>query len=157
MRLPQFVDIEYLEIENCLIPTGLAWSLDDGRIKYVVLMPDDSWLPEDPDELWVDLDYYAEQGVPALDAIQELAEDAGGSTIFHDALDPDEQLLEKLFETFRQDPPFELAGIAELLKEDAAVLEQRRQDILNEQGLAPESAESTVYSLLLLAREHDAL
>jgi hypothetical protein len=35
----------------------MAWSLEDGRMKVVVIEPDEVWLPEDSDPADVDIRY----------------------------------------------------------------------------------------------------
>ncbi|TBW54620.1 hypothetical protein EZI54_13230 [Marinobacter halodurans] len=154
MRLPQFLDIEFVESHDACFPTAMAWSLADGAMKTVVIEPDETWLPDDADGLDVDLDYLQEQGVPLLELARELNDDLADQTIFVDGLDPDEGLVDLLFDTLRMPVPFELATVDHLIKhmpyED---LEDWRRELLFTHGLEPQLPESSVFALLMLARD----
>lgn len=154
MQLPQFIDIEYAESEGRLIPVAAAWSLDDGRIKAVVIMPDESWLPDDPEDMSVDLRRLQEHGVPAIDAVQEMTVDLADRTVYCDGVDPDGDLVELLYAAFGQDPNFEVEPINALLSGlSIDQLDDRRRELCQEHDLEPELPEATVMSLLLLARD----
>lgn len=154
MRLPQFIDIEFAESEGRLIPVAAAWSLEDGRIKAVVIMPDESWLPDDPEDLSVDMTRLQEQGVPAIDAVQEMTMDLADRTVFCDGVDPDEELVELLYAAFGQDPNFEVAPISNLINTlSVAEIDDRRRELCQEHDLEPELPEATVLSLLLLTAD----
>lgn len=150
---PRFMDIEYFQSDELFFPTAMAWSLADGRMKTVVIEPDESWLahaehelPED--QLW----YLREQGVPLIELARALHEDLPDQTVYTDGLDPDETLVDLLFSAVAMEPPFELAPLDELIpgmNRDA--IEDRRREILFEQGLDPQLPESGVYALLMLA------
>jgi hypothetical protein len=158
MALPQFLDIEFTESEGRLIPVAAAWSLADGRIKAVVIMPDESWLPDDPEDLAIDLVRLQEHGVPAIDAVQEMTMDLADRTVFTDGVDPDDILVELLFSAFNQDPNFETAPMTALITSAlAAELDDRRRELCQEHDLEPDLPESTVMSLLLLARDYGEL
>lgn len=154
MTLPQFIDIEYCETDSHSYPTAVAWSLADGRIKAVVLSPDDDWLPQLAEDPSVDLRWLYETGVPVLEVIREMEHDLADRTVYSDGLDPDEALVDTLYQTINQDTPFEVAPISELLSdESAADLEEERRRILYENQLDATQAENGVYALLLLARD----
>lgn len=158
MQLPQFVDIEFTESEGRLIPIAAAWSLADGRIKAVVIMPDESWLPDDPEDLAIDLVRLQEHGVPAIDAVREMTLDLADLTVFTDGIDPDDTLVELLFSAFDEDPNFEVAPITALITDSStAELDDRRRELSQEHDLEPDLPESTVMSLLLLARDYGQL
>lgn len=155
MQLPQFIDIEFIESGSRMIPIAAAWSLADGSIKAVVIMPDESWLPEDPEDLSIDLVPLQEHGVPAIDAVQEMTMDLADQTVFSDGVDPDDVLVELLFSAFGQDPNFEVAPIVNLISQSStAELDDRRRELSQEHDLEPDLPESTVMSLLLLAQEY---
>ncbi|WP_148862489.1 hypothetical protein [Marinobacter fonticola] len=154
MRLPQFLDIEFVDSDELCFPTAMAWSLEDGSMKTVVIEPDESWLPDDPDSVDVDLRYLQEQGVPLLELARELNEDLSDKTIFVDGLDPDEGLVELLFEAMDMPVPFELATVDHLVKHlSRPELEDWRRELLFTHGLDPQLPESGVFALLMLARE----
>eukprot|EP00903_Cladosiphon_okamuranus_P005289 g5287.t1 len=75
----------------------MAWSLEDGRMKTVVIAPSDDWLPEDGDLGDIDLLYLEEQGVPLIELARELHQDLPDQTVFVDGLDPDEILVDLIF------------------------------------------------------------
>lgn len=158
MSLPRFLDIEYCQTDDALFPTAMAWSLADGRMKTVVIAPEEAWLPEDGDLGDVDLFYLEEQGVPLIELAQELHQDLPDETVYVDGLDPDEVLVDLIFSAVRQEAPFEIAPITELIvNRDRETLEDRRRQLLFEEGLEPQLPENGVYALLLLAREEGYL
>jgi hypothetical protein len=158
VSLPRFLDIEYCQTDDALFPTAIAWSLADGQMKTVVIAPEDAWLPEDGDLGDVDLQYLEEQGVPLLELARELHEDLPDQTAYVDGLDPDEILVDLIFSAVRQEAPFEIAPISELITGlDSETLEDRRRQLLFDEGLEPQLPENGVYSLLLLAREEGYL
>jgi len=154
MQVPRFLDIEYCQTDDALFPTAMAWSLADGQMKTVVIAPVDEWLPEDGDLGDIDLHYLAEQGVPLLELIHELHEDLPDQTVYVDGLDPDEILVDLIFSAMNQEAPFEIAPITELITGlDSDALEDRRRQLLFEEGLEPQLPENGVYALLLMAQE----
>lgn len=154
MPAPRFLDIEYCQTDDALFPTAMAWSLEDGRMKTVVIAPSDDWLPEDGDLGDVDLLYLEEQGVPLIELTRELHQDLPDQTVFVDGLDPDEILVDLIFTAVAQEAPFEIAPISELITGlDSETLEDRRRQLLFEESLEPQLPESGVYALLLMARE----
>ncbi|XKH01077.1 hypothetical protein LG325_13465 [Marinobacter nauticus] len=158
MSIPHFLDIEYCQTDDALFPTAMAWSLADGRMKTVVITPDESWLPEDGELSDLDLLHLEEQGVPVLEVVRELHEDLPDQTVFVDGMDPDETLVDILFNAVKQEAPFEIAPVTELIKDlDIETLEDRRRQLMFEEGLEPQLPENGVYALLLLAREEGYL
>ncbi len=154
MPLPRFMDIEYCQTDDALFPTAIAWSLADGRMKTVVIAPDESWLPDGEELPDVDLFYLEEQGVPLIELAHELHQDLPDQTVYVDGLDPDEILVDKIFDAVGMDAPFEVAPVTDLLPElGSDDIEERRRAILFEHGLEPQLPENGVYALLMLARE----
>ncbi len=158
MPVPRFLDIEYCQTDDALFPTAIAWSLEDGQMKAVVIAPADEWLPEDGDLGDIDLHYLEEQGVPLLELVHELHQDLPDLTVYVDGLDPDEILVDLIFSAMEQDAPFEVAPITELITGlDSDALEERRRQLLFEESLEPQLPENGVYALLLMARENGLL
>lgn len=154
MRIPQFIDIEFADTGEMCFPTAMAWSLEDGSMKTVVIAPDDNWLPDDPESLDVDLRYLEEQGVPLIELVRDLNEDLSDKTVFVDGIDPDEGLVDLIFDALAMPVPFELATIDNLVKRlSAAEIEDWRREVLFTHGLDPQLPESGVYALLMLARD----
>ncbi|MBJ6138114.1 hypothetical protein [Marinobacter litoralis] len=158
MSIPRFLDIEYCQTDDALFPTAIAWSLEDGQMKSVVIAPDEAWIPDGADLGDIDLFYLEEQGVPILELVRELHEDLPGQTVYVDGIDPDETLADLIFEAVKQEAPFEIAPIADLVTDlDAGTLEDRRRELMFEEGLEPQLPENGVYALLLIARESGLL
>ncbi|GAA3581275.1 hypothetical protein [Marinobacter xestospongiae] len=154
MSIPRFIDIEYCQTDDALFPTAIAWSLADGRMKTVVIAPDESWLPTDMELPDVDLHYLEEQGVPLIELARVLHEDLPDETVFTDGLDPDDVLVDLIFSSVNLEAPFELAPVTDLITGlDRDTIEDRRRDLMFEQGLDPQLPENGVYALLLLARD----
>ncbi|HLV76363.1 MAG TPA: hypothetical protein VKY53_00350 [Marinobacter sp.] len=158
MSIPRFLDIEYCQTDDALFPTAIAWSLADGQMKTVVIAPEQAWLPDDGDLGDTDLLYLEEQGVPLLELVQELHQDLPDQTVFVDGMDPDEILIDLIFSAVDQEAPFEIAPVSELISNlDSVTLEDRRRQLMFEEGLEPQLPENGVYALLLLAREEGLL
>jgi len=158
VSIPRFLDIEYCQTDDALFPTAIAWSLADGQMKTVVIAPEQAWLPDDGDLGDTDLLYLEEQGVPLLELVQELHQDLPDQTVFVDGMDPDEILIDLIFSAVDQEAPFEIAPVSELISNlDSVTLEDRRRQLMFEEGLEPQLPENGVYALLLLAREEGLL
>ena len=154
MRAPQFLKFEYNDSGPKLFPTAASWSLTDGRIKYVVIMPEDEWLADDEDERMLDDRFFREHGAAPVDVFREMNEDLAEATVFSDGLDPDDELLECLCETVGQQAAFELAPMVALLHHTSFEdLADRYQDLIARETLDPTVAENAVYAQLLLAKE----
>jgi len=158
VQIPRFIDIEYCQAGDTFFPTAMAWSLADGRMKAVIIVPEDDWLPEDGDLGDVDLRYLEEQGVPILELVRELHADLPDQTVYVDGTDPDEALIDLIFNAVSQDAPFEIAPIRELItRMSSDSLDDRRRQLMIDEGLEPQLSENCVYALLLLAREEGLL
>lgn len=155
--VPCFLDIEFCQSEDCFFPFAIAWSLPDGQMKTVMIEPDDSWLPDDGDPPDVDLRYLREQGVPLIELAQVLHEDLPDQTVYVDGLDPDESLVDMIFDALSMDAPFEVAPVSELITTlSLADIEDWRRGLMFQHGLEPQLPENGVYALLMLA-EHQGL
>ena len=151
--VPRFLDIEYSETDAGLLPTAMSWSLADGRMKVVIIEPDEAWL-EDDDLPDVDLRYLQEQGVPLIELARSLHEDLPDQVVYVDGLDPDEALVEMIFEAVGMEQPFEIAPVSELITGlDRGDIEDARQALIFQEGLDPLLPETGVYALLLLAQQ----
>jgi hypothetical protein len=75
-----------------------------------------------------------------------------------DGIDPDEILIDLIFSAVSQDAPFEIAPISELITGiDRDTLEDRRRQLMFDEGLEPQLPENGVYALLMLAQEEGLL
>lgn len=154
MPVPRFLDIEYCQTEDALFPVAMAWSLEDGQMKTVVIAPHDDWIPEDGDLGDFDLLYLEEQGVPLIEIVRELHQDLPDQTVYVDGMDPDEILIDLIFDAVESDVPFEIVGIESLITSlSREALDDRRRKLLTDEGLQPQLPENGVYALLLIARE----
>ncbi|WP_372972148.1 hypothetical protein [Marinobacter sp.] len=152
--IPHFLDIEYFQNDDVFFPTAIAWSLADGRMKTVVIEPDESWLPQDAELAEDELRYLREQGVPLIELARALHEDLPDQQVYTDGIDPDETLIDLIFDAVAMPVPFELAPLDDLIPGlDRDALEDHRRDLMFEKGLEPQLPENGVYALLLLARQ----
>jgi hypothetical protein len=151
---PRFLDIEYCQTEDTLFPVAMAWSLENGQMKTVVIAPHDDWIPEDGDLGDFDLLYLEEQGVPLIEIVRELHQDLPDQTVYVDGMDPDEILIDLIFDAVDSEAPFEIVGIESLITSlSREALDDRRRQLLTDEGLQPQLPENGVYALLLIARE----
>ena len=153
-RQPQFLDIESSSYDEGSFPTCVAWSTPDGQIKNILIMPDDEWNPQDstlPEET---LQHLYDHGVSGIDIIREMNDDLEGKAVFVDGIGYDDELLEKFYETFGEEPSFEIAPVSELFtnKRFEEIMDNRNQ-VIQDNNLNTEQADHNVLSLLILARE----
>ncbi|WP_250657774.1 hypothetical protein [Alkalimarinus coralli] len=153
-RQPQFLDIESSSYDEDCFPICIAWSLPDGQIKNVLVMPDDDWSPHNstlPEET---LQHLYDNGVSGIDIIREMNGDLDGIPVYIDGIDYDTELLEKLYETFDEEPTFELTPVTSLFtnKSFEEIIDNKNQ-IIQDNNFNTEQAEHNVLSLLIMARE----
>lgn len=154
MDLPSFIDIKPSSPDEGGFPTEICWSLPNGQIKSVLLIPDDEWDPWDNADSDIDIQFLYDQGVSGPDLIRELNSDLDGQTVFVDGLDNDELLLETLYETYDNELSFELATITQLFNNsEFEDLLSHRNQLANEHQLDIESIEDNVRALLYLNQE----
>lgn len=152
MNHPLFIDIDASTADENAYPTGVAWSLPDGRIKSVLIVPDDEWEPWENCSPELDVQHLMDQGVSGPDVIREINQDLGGQTVFVDGLDLDESLLELLFEAYDETISFELATISQLHpRHPFEDLLSARQQIANEYQFNLDLAEDNIRALLHLS------
>ncbi len=158
MPEPRFLDIEYCQTEDALFPVAMSWSVENGQMKTVVIAPDDAWIPEEGDLGDVDLLYLEEQGVPLIEIVHELHQDLPDMTVYVDGMDPDEVLVDLIFTAVDSEAPFEIVSIESLVTSlTREELDDRRRQLLIDEGLEPQLPENSVYALLLIAREEGFL
>tara|TARA_R110002072_G_scaffold172728_4_gene327041 strand:+ start:10368 stop:10862 length:495 start_codon:yes stop_codon:yes gene_type:complete len=151
---PLFIDIETSSPDENAFPTSIAWSLPDGQMKSVLIIPDDEWEPWHNTDADIDLQHLFDQGVSGPDVIRELNEDLDGQTVYIDGLDEDENLLELLFDTYQHSLGFEIASLRELFpKQGIENILSLRNDIANEYQLDIEQIEDKVRALIFLVND----
>lgn len=153
-KFPLFIDVEASTSDEDGFPVAISWSLPDGQLKSVLIIPDDEWDPWEHTGHDIDIQHLFDQGVSGPDIISELNEDLDGQTVYIDGIDEDEALIEKLFDTYQQSLGFELAPATELFsKLSIEELLAQRQEIIREHQLDPESIEDKVRAFIFLANE----
>ncbi|MFV1873843.1 MAG: hypothetical protein ACMZ64_11035 [Oleiphilus sp.] len=157
-QLPIFLDIDVSTPDENGFPTAIAWSLPDGQLKSVFIIPDDEWDPWDNADPDVDLQHLFDHGVSGPDVIRELNEDLDGQTVYVDGLDEDELLLEKLFDTYQQSLGFEIATAQQLItKHNLDAILDLRHVTAREYQLDMESIEDKVRAFIFLVNDSPEL
>ena len=155
---PLFIDIEASSPDEKGFPTSISWSLPDGQLKTVLIIPDDEWEPWDNADANIDLQHLFDQGVSGPDVIRELNEDLDGQTVYVDGLDEDENLIELLFDTYESSIGFELATLRELFpKHDLENILTLRNETAHEYQLDIELIEDKVRALIFLVNDQPDL
>ncbi|ODC03864.1 hypothetical protein BFW38_10225 [Terasakiispira papahanaumokuakeensis] len=146
MSIPMFIAVDAAEMDESSYPVAIAWSMPDGRIKSVLIMPEDHW----QDDVAVlasreDMDLEL-HGVQADEVIRELLYDQLDDVFYTDQLFPQEQWLLKLFDAARREVTFELAEAQQLMP-DVDWLDQFRLT-LSQLGLDEQRAEDRIRAML---------
>jgi hypothetical protein len=149
-----FLDIIPSSPDDEMFPTEISWSLEDGQLKSVLILPDDDWEPWDNASYDTDVQHLIDHGETPSDIVKELNDDLSGHTVFVDGLDPDNKLLELLFESCDQEPDFEVAPITELfLESNLEELLHMRNEVAATRELDLHHCADTVRSLIFMAAE----
>ncbi len=149
-----FLDIIPSSPDDGMYPTEIAWSLEDGQLKSVLILPDDDWEPWDNASYETDVQHLFDHGETPADIVSELNDDLSGHTVFIDGLDDDTKLLELLFESCNQEPDFELAPVTELFLDDKLeTILRLRNEVAATRGLDLHQCADTVKSLIFVASE----
>lgn len=153
-NFPLFIDIESSSPDENGFPISISWSLADGQLKSILIIPDDEWEPWENSDPEIDLQHIFDQGVSGPDVIRELNEDLDGQTVYIDGLDEDESLLEKLFDTYEQSFGFEIATVNALFpRHDIENILSIRNEIAREYQLDPESIEDKVRAFIFMVND----
>ena len=85
-------------------------------------------------------------------------DDLDGKPVYIDGIDYDADLLEKLCDTFDEEPTFELTPITSLItnKSFEEIMDSKSL-IMQDNNLNTKHAEHNVLSLLILARENELM
>lgn len=153
MNYPVFLDIETSSAESEQFPTVISWSLPDGTLKSVIILPSDEWEPWDNSDADTDLQHLFDQGVSPLDIVRELNDDLAGQTVFVDGLDDDENLLHLLYEACNNEPDFELASLGNYsLSHSSEQLLELTRSTAEQHGFNQSVAEENVRALLFMSQ-----
>ncbi|MCP5208850.1 MAG: hypothetical protein H7A01_16765 [Hahellaceae bacterium] len=155
MSTPIFADIEASMNDASGFPTAICWSLANGEIKSVLIIPEDEWLEDEENiEPHVNMRELYNHGVPVLDIIREMNEDLDGKTVYMPGHYFENEWLEKLFAAYNIDPSFEPLPLAELLNIDQEDVPGQINQIKLDYALdSPHESESNVLAMLYIARE----
>ena len=153
MTLHQFIDLSASSPDEEGYPTEIAWSLPDGSIKYVLILPDDDWEPWDNSDADTDVQHLMDHGVSSMDIVRELNDDLNGQTVYTDGLDYDSELLDKLFESCGEEPAFEIATVSELISASTSDdIFERLRLTAEAYSLDLQNSEDTVRGLLFMIK-----
>lgn len=157
-NFPLFIDIETSSADDTAFPTSISWSLPDGQLKSVLIIPDDEWEPWDNTDADIDLQHLFDQGVSGPDVIRELNEDLDGQTVYVDGLDNDESYIELLFDTYQSSIGFEIATLKDLFpRQNIENILNLRNEIAHEYQLDIELIEDKVRSLIFMVNDMSEL
>ena len=157
-NFPLFIDIETSSADDTAFPTSISWSLPDGQLKSVLIIPDDEWEPWDNTDADIDLQHLFDQGVSGPDVIWELNEDLDGQTVYVDGLDNDESYIELLFDTYQSSIGFEIATLKDLFpRQNIENILNLRNEIAHEYQLDIELIEDKVRSLIFMVNDMSEL
>tara|TARA_B100001063_G_C16712378_1_gene528725 strand:+ start:496 stop:981 length:486 start_codon:yes stop_codon:yes gene_type:complete len=153
-NFPLFIDIETSSADDTAFPTSISWSLPDGQLKSVLIIPDDEWEPWDNTDADIDLQHLFDQGVSGPDVIRELNEDLDGQTVYVDGLDNDESYIELLFDTYQSSIGFEIATLKDLFpRQNIENILSLRNEIAHEYQLDIDLIEDKVRSLIFMVND----
>lgn len=157
-NFPLFIDIETSSADDTAFPTSISWSLPDGQLKSVLIIPDDEWEPWDNTDADIDLQHLFDQGVSGPDVIRELNEDLDGQTVYVDGLDNDESYIELLFDTYQSSIGFEIATLKDLFpRQNIENILNLRNEIAHKYQLDIELIEDKVRSLIFMVNDMSEL
>jgi hypothetical protein len=154
MDLPQFFTLEASSPEENAYPIAVAWSLPDGSLKTTTICPDEDWDPLDNHDHNVDLDVLFDQGASPADICLEMNSDLDGCSAFCNFGNYDNELLEKLYESARSEPNFEVEHWQSAFQGlNADDIEHRFVFKCRELDLYPETSEDRVRVMVFVAAD----
>ncbi|MFC3853405.1 hypothetical protein ACFOSD_11215 [Salinispirillum marinum] len=148
MTFPAMIALEYSEYDERGFPTAIAWTLDDGMYKGVLIQPVDEWLNHLNDDVTAmdrPVSELLEMGENLVDIARELAEDRSEGTLY--AEDPElvAAMLERFYTALEQECPYEVAPMLETFAEwDAEHVESIRRLYIDRLDLSPHLAEQNI-------------
>lgn len=150
-----FLDIESSSPDEDGYPICIAWTTAEGTIQTALIIPEDDWVDWDfsyQHSHGLTREHLFEQGQTALDVIKQLKSDLEDCTVYVDGLDQDQAWLERLFNCFDIDMPFEIEYFsASAIGVHYDQFMSDREELLQEHGLSGFNAENNVYVMLKIA------
>lgn len=159
MSIPVFADIETSINDDAGFPVAICWSLENGQMKSVLVIPEDDWLErEDNLDPHINLQELYNHGVPVLDIIREINRDLDGKTVYMPGHYYESQCIEMLFNAYDIEPSFEINPLADFLSIDPEEVPYRINQTKQDYALeSPHDSEANVLAMLHLARELDLI
>lgn len=159
MTIPVFIDIEASINDKQGFPTAMCWSLTNGQMKSVLIIPEDEWLEEDEGyEQHTDVTDLYNHGEAVLDIAREINEDLDGKTVYMPGSDFEGNLINKLFSAYDIEPSFEINPLSEFLEVNQEDVPDRLQLTRQDYGIeSPHPSEANVLAMLYIAREYGLL
>lgn len=159
MHLPVFLAFEVTD-EDQGYPYSVAWSLNNGQYKSVLLKPEDAWLID-----WDSgqnaagappLQDLLDRGETVLDVIKEWAEDFSDGEVYSEDPALAEYCLDMMYDAYDKEVMAEVIPIRELFSDvDPTDLDDQRRWIMDTEGLMAVQAEDTVRTFIhLYAQVH---
>lgn len=147
MHLPNFIAIEAYYYDEASFPLSLAWSLDDGSIKHALVLPEDTWLEETEEGIYLPSLDVNHEAFNASEILKEFLYDQTQDTFYIANLWPEEIWLDKFFTAAGEEANFNLE-LANSLVNNADTWNTCYSDKLHTLGLDPTKAEDQVSALL---------
>lgn len=159
MHLPVFLAFEVTD-EDQGYPYAVAWSLNNGQYKSVLLKPEDAWLID-----WDSgqnaagappLQDLLDRGETVLDVIKEWAEDFNDGEVYSEDPALAEYCLNMMYDAYDKEVMAEVIPVRELFDDvDPMDLDDQRRWIMDTEGLMAVQAEDTVRAFIhLYAQVH---
>lgn len=153
MTYPQFIAFDSSHGERAF-PVSVSWSLSDGQLKSVLIIPDDSWEPWENNQSQYDTDHLINHGATCPEILQELVSDMESHELFAADLVPDLVLLEMICASCGQERDIELLPFQLAFEEhDSETLWHEYEVVTEYQGMDLSICEERVRALVYLA-EH---
>lgn len=159
MHLPVFLAFEVTD-EDQGYPYAVAWSLNNGQYKSVLLKPEDAWLID-----WDSgqnaagappLQDLLDRGETVLDVIKEWAEDFHSGEVHCEDPALAEYCLDMMYDAYDKEVAVEIVPVSEIFDDiDAMDLDDQRRWIMDTEGLMAVQAEDNVRTFIhLYAQVH---
>jgi hypothetical protein len=150
---PQFIALDSSHGEQAF-PVAISWSLEDGQLKSVLIIPDDAWEPWEHNQSQYDTDYLINHGATCPEILQELLSDMESHELFASDLEQDLALLEKICQSCGQERDIDLLPFQLAFEEhDSEEIWQEYEVVTEYQGMDLSVCEERVRALVYLA-EH---
>ncbi|MEX2321427.1 MAG: hypothetical protein WD668_08720 [Saccharospirillum sp.] len=154
MHLPVFIAFEVTD-EDQGYPYSVAWSLNNGQYKSVLLKPEDAWLID-----WDSgqnaagappLQDLLDRGETVLDVIKEWAEDLNDGEVYSEDPALAEYCFNMMYDAYDKEVAAEIIPVNELFTDiDPMDLDDQRRWIMDTEGLMAVQAEDAVRTFIHL-------